>query len=104
MFKNVQKMHTNANIDKNGILSDSFQCKTEMTFFKVIFLIQMTFLACIYVLHTWSFVQGAKHPLLDYLSFIELSVVGFIAHIRKSLIMLIETWKFFAYMRRNSLK
>ena len=32
-----------------------------------------------------GFAQGAKHPLLDYLS--------------KSLI---ETWKFFAYIRRNS--
>ena len=33
---------------KNGALSDSFQCKPEMVFFKVIFLIQMTYLEILY--------------------------------------------------------
>ena len=33
MCKNVQQMHTNANVDENGYMSDSFQCKQGMAFF-----------------------------------------------------------------------
>ena len=33
MCKNVQQMHTNANVDEIGNASDSFQYKQDMAFF-----------------------------------------------------------------------
>ena len=48
-YNNVQILHSNANIYmKRGTLSDQFQCKPEMAFFKVIFLFQTTYLGVLY--------------------------------------------------------
>ena len=45
---NVQIMHRMQASMKRGISSDPFQCKPEITFFKVIFLFQMTYLGVLY--------------------------------------------------------
>ena len=48
MCANVQKCIPMQTAIKISVLSDSFQCKPEIAFFKVIFLIQMMSLGILY--------------------------------------------------------